>query len=107
MNKNNFTFSNLGSWRKFYLVFRWSIVALITPVTIYHGVTDNTVSLGVALGLSAYLIGLSLWTHKATAARDVGSLYLIALFSLLSPLSALIILLIAFASKREIAAQQG
>jgi len=74
---------------------------------IYQGVNGDAVSLKITLGLSVYLIGLSLWTHKATAARDVGPLYLIAVFSLLSPLSALIILLIASRSKREIAAQQG
>lgn len=102
-NHSDFTFSNLGIWRKLYLICNWVVLA----ITIYYLAVSNLINeepFVVLLLLSAYCVGV-IWLHMAVVGRKVTQLRWIAglnLIPCLNPVSALVVWFIGSTSKQEV-----
>jgi hypothetical protein len=97
--ENTFNFSNLGIWRKIFLILRWIGLALMFFVLLFRVTFDVS---GLIAGIILlFLILLVFWTHVAICKREVTNLYIIALLTLFNPISALLVLWTAIVSKRE------
>lgn len=104
-----FTFSNLGIWRKIYLALNWLVgiaflIAMVIGLAEPAQQPDSTDSLIMVL-LTLLYLAFCLWVHIAICKRKLGqliALIVIQIFPLFNPVSALIFWAIYSTSKKEV-----
>ena len=100
-------FSNLGIWRKIYIVINWvfGLVILIPGVSkLVQGENDNLTGGLLYLAVSILYMGYCYWLHVAISKRKLSQLIailIIQIFPFMNPISAVIMFFIYITSKKE------
>ncbi len=110
----DFTFGNLGIWRKIYLSLNWAITliaSLSMLLPLFVASTDNVPAgvgiwqLIVNIVIIVLILSYAYWFHVAVTRRNVLQLLILAIIQivpLLNPISLVILLAIRSTSKKEV-----
>lgn len=111
--KKDFDFSNLGIWRKLYLVINWLFMGIIVAIAILgmfnsqHSISGIIIFQIIIIFLFGFLFGMyTYWIHVAVSRRNTTQLLIllfIQIIPFLNPISALILFFIRRTSLKELA----
>ena len=102
-----YTFANLGGWRKAYIILSWLLI-LVYGVAFISMATEPDLGMDSVMGAVIFMtIGVAYvaWLHIAIVGRKLIQLQWICgltVFPLMNPIAALIVFAISRTTKREI-----